>query len=43
MRSDQPLGLGDRVSINDVVDLDVHARILEPLYTQNALAVTGYD
>jgi hypothetical protein len=24
MRSDQPLGLGDRASINDVVGLDIH-------------------
>jgi hypothetical protein len=24
MRSDQPLGLGDRASMNDVVGVDVH-------------------
>jgi len=24
VRSDQPLGLGDRISINDIVGLDVH-------------------
>ena len=41
--SDQPLSFRDSASINHVVGLDVHARLLEPLDTQNVLAVTGYD
>ena len=31
VRSDEPLRLDDRVSINHVVGLDVHARLPEPL------------
>jgi hypothetical protein len=42
--SDQPLSLGDRVSINDVVGLDVHTRhSLARWITRSVLAVTGYS
>jgi hypothetical protein len=42
--SDQPLSLGDRVSINDVVGLDVHTRhSLARWITRSVLAVNGYS
>jgi hypothetical protein len=39
--SDQPLGLGDMVSINDVVGLDVHGSTPRTL-DYATCAVTGY-
>jgi hypothetical protein len=41
MRSDQPLCLGDRASINGVVRLDVHGSTPRTWITQSVLAVTG--